>query len=207
MKKSIVIAGSLAQKPGRGGHTWVFLQYVLGFMKLGWDVLFLDRLEPDMCVGGTDAAVPVYRSKNAQYFLEVMDRFGLDGRYALLCNGGTTTLGLTRAQILARVSASAALINVMGFLQDDEILSAAPQRVFLDIDPGFGQMWHALGQHDAFRGHDAYVTIAANMGRPECAIPTCGLEWITTRQPIVVDEWPVANGSRSEEHTSELQSR
>ena len=48
--KSIVIAGSLAQKPGRGGHTWVFLQYLLGFRKLGWDVLFVDRLEPEMCV-------------------------------------------------------------------------------------------------------------------------------------------------------------
>ena len=33
--KSIVIAGSVAQKPGRGGHTWVFLQYLLGFRKLG----------------------------------------------------------------------------------------------------------------------------------------------------------------------------
>jgi Glycosyl transferases group 1 len=62
--------------------------------------------------------------------------------------------------------------------------------VFLDIDPGFGQMWQALGQHAAFRGHDAYVTIAENMGKPDCAIPTCGLEWITTRQPVVLDEWP-----------------
>ena len=43
--KSIVFAGSLAQKPGRGGHTWVFLQYLLGFRKLGWDVLFIDRLD------------------------------------------------------------------------------------------------------------------------------------------------------------------
>ena len=27
----------------------MFLQYLLGFRRLGWDVLFLDRLEPEMC--------------------------------------------------------------------------------------------------------------------------------------------------------------
>jgi hypothetical protein len=199
MKPSIVIAGSLAQKPGRGGHTWVFLQYLLGFKKLGWDVLFLDRLEPDMCVKETGARAPVQDSWNLSYFVDVMSRFDLHGSYALLCNGSngsTQTIGMSRAEILARVKASAALINVMGFLADDEILAAAPTRVFLDIDPGFGQMWQALGQHDAFRGHDAFVTIAENIGRPDCAIPTCGLDWITTRQPIVMDHWPEAIGPR-----------
>ena len=193
---SIVIAGSLAQKPGRGGHTWVFLQYVLGFLKLGWDVTFLDRLEPDMCVDQTGARATIEESENVRYFLDVMRRFGLEGRYGLLCDGGSRAIGLGRADILERVAASAALINVMGFLKDEEILAAAPRRVFLDIDPGFGQMWRDLGQHDAFHGHDAYVTIAENIGKRDCAIPDCGLEWVTTRQPVVIDEWPDAGGER-----------
>ena len=33
-----LVAGSVAQRPGRGGHTWVFLQYLLGLRELGWDV-------------------------------------------------------------------------------------------------------------------------------------------------------------------------
>jgi hypothetical protein len=78
----------------------------------------------------------------------------------------------------------------MGFLTDEEVLSRAPRRVFLDIDPGFGQMWHDLGLHDVFHGHDDYVTIGENIGRPGCSIPTCGLKWITTPQPIVLDYWP-----------------
>jgi hypothetical protein len=65
--------------------------------------------------------------------------------------------------------------------------------VFLDIDPGFGQMWQALGQHETFRGHDAHVTIAENIGKRDCPIPTCGLSWITTKQPVVIDEWPIAS--------------
>ena len=197
MKRSIAIAGSIAQKPGCGGHTWVFLQFLLGFRQLGWDVVFLDRLEPEMCGGDAAAPMKLERSPNVRYLCDVMHRFAFDGSYALFCNGGETTVGLSRAQALERVAASEALINIMGFLNDAEILAAAPTRVFLDIDPGFGQMWQALGLHQTFTGHDRYVTIAERIGKPTCAIPTCGLSWITTRQPVVLTEWaaaPVVNG-------------
>ncbi len=187
MKRSLAIAGSIAQKPGRGGHTWVFLQYLIGFRKLGWDVVFLDRLEPAMC--GVHAGGPLEESPHARYFRDVMHRFGFDGSYALLCDGGTRTVGLSRSQLLDRVAASDALINIMGYVDDGEVLGAAPMRVFLDIDPGFGQMWQALGLHETFSSHDRYVTIAEHIGKPTCTIPTCGLSWITTRQPIVLDEW------------------
>ena len=66
-------------------------------------------------------------------------------------------------------------------------------RVFLDLDPGFPQMWRELALRDALAGHDAYVTIAENIGKAGCTIPTCGLPWITTRQPIVLDEWPATD--------------
>src|SRR5436309_2475449 len=55
---SIVIAGSVAQKPRHGGHTWVFLQYLLGFRRLGWDVLFLDRLDPAASADAAGRACP-----------------------------------------------------------------------------------------------------------------------------------------------------
>ena len=41
---TIAIAGSIAQRPGRAGHAWVFLSYLLGFRDLGYEVLFIDRL-------------------------------------------------------------------------------------------------------------------------------------------------------------------
>lgn len=190
---SIAIAGSLAQKPGRGGHSWVFLQYLLGFRKLGWDVLFIDRLEPDMCIDEEGRRAVLGDSWNLRYLAEVMCRFGLDRRWAVLCDGGASTIGMSRQAVLEHVRSSQALIDVMGFLDDDEILAAAPMRVFLDIDPGFVQMWRELGLHDAFHGHDAYVTIAENIGQPWCDIPTCGLDWITTPQPIVLDQWPATS--------------
>jgi hypothetical protein len=65
--------------------------------------------------------------------------------------------------------------------------------VFLDIDPGFGQMWRELGLADVVAGHDAFVTIGENVGQPGCPVPTCGLDWTTTPQPVVLDHWPATS--------------
>lgn len=185
MSKTLAVAGSVAQRPDRGGHAWVFLQYLLGFQRLGFDVLFLDWLAPDMCDG------PVERSENVNYLAGVMERFGFSEAFCLLGKpSGEAIAGLPRAEAVRRTAQSAFLLNVMGYLDDEELLAAAPRRVFLDIDPGFGQMWCELGLTDIFRGHDVFVTIAENIGKPSCLIPTCGLDWIPTRQPVVLDFWP-----------------
>jgi len=125
-----------------------------------------------------------------------MTRAGFDGSWSLLLNEGS--IGLSRGEVIARTQTSLFLLNVMGFLKNRDILDAARRRVFLDIDPGFGQMWRELGLADVFAGHDCFVTIAENMGKPGCLIPTCGLHWLTTRQPVVLSEWPqqTGNGSR-----------
>src|SRR6185369_9756144 len=100
MRGLITIAGALAQKPGQGGHTWVFLQYLLGFKRLGWDVLFLDELQPAMCVDETGTGCSFDRSRNLRYFLEVMDRFGLRESCALIYNRGERFVGLSRAEVV-----------------------------------------------------------------------------------------------------------
>lgn len=195
MKKTIVIGGALAQKPGFGGHTWQFLQYLLGFKSLGWEVLFLDQLQPDMCVDAAGAECEVESSENVRYFYEVMKGFGLGDAFALMYDKGRRYFGLSKSQVLERLKHSAMLLNVMGFIDDEEILARAPRRVFLDTDPGFGQMWCALGLADLFRNHDDYVTIGENIGQPDCTIPTCGIDWITTPQPVALDHWPLVSGT------------
>jgi hypothetical protein len=190
--KRIVVGGSLAQKPGYGGHSWVFLQYLLGFRRLGWDVLFVDRLQPGMCHDRAGSPCSLSESVNLPYFSTVMEGFGLRDACALLDDEGRSIVGLPRDEVLERMRTSVLLLNVMGYITDEELLSSAPRRVFLDIDPGFGQMWREQGLHNAFEGYDDLVTIAENIGEPSCRIPTCGLDWITTRQPVVLSQWPAS---------------
>jgi hypothetical protein len=176
--------------PGRGGHEWVFLQYLLGFKGLGYEPLFIDHLTQDMSVDSHGRHSPARRATSVRWLRDVMRRAGLEESYTLLLDDGRETIGLPRRAMLDRVAHSPVLLNVMGFIRDDEVLATARERVFVDIDPGFGQIWRELGLADPFSGHDHFVTIAENIGEPGCGIPTCGLDWLTTRQPVNLDQWP-----------------
>lgn len=198
----VIVAGSLAQRPGYGGHAWVFLQYLLGFRRLGYGVLFLDWLEETMCRDRAGRPCAVEDSWNVQYLADVMRCAGLGDAWSVNCNQGARTLGLSREAVLGKAKGADLVLNVMGFLADGEILGLPRKRAFLDIDPGFGQMWQDLGLATVFGGHDAYVTIGENIGQPGCTIPTCGLQWIASPQPVVLEEWPVAAAANDAPFTS-----
>ena len=138
---TVIVAGSVAQRPGNGGHTWVFLQYLLGFRRLGWDVLLLDRLEPEMCVDAQGRPVRPSDSVNLAYLDRVLRALRARRPLGLLLRRRATALGRRATRCWTRSRRSALLLNVKGFLDDPEVLAAAPLRAFLDIDPGFAQMW------------------------------------------------------------------
>jgi hypothetical protein len=191
LREAVIVAGSVAQRPHHGGHAWVFLQYLLGFRRLGFDVLFVDRLDP-----GMDAD-----ESNVAFLAALMKRFGLAESWAVLLDGGREIAGRPRSEVVEMARRSVLLLNVMGYLDDDEILAAAPLRAFLDIDPGFGQMWHELGLADLFGGHDRHVTVGKGIGGRGCSIPTCGIDWITTLPPVELSEWP-RGGEHDDRFTS-----
>lgn len=192
----VVVAGSLAQRTGRGGHAWVFLQYLLGFSRLGHDVLFVDRLEPEMCTGAGGVPCSPERSRELRYLRDTMAAFGFADAFAAVVDGGSRSIGIERHSLLAWVRSADVVLDVMGYLRTQEVLDAAATKVFLDIDPGFTQMWCDLGLHDPRGSHDVYATFGANLGGASCAIPTCGIGWVTTRPPVVLDEWPVRGADR-----------
>lgn len=46
MAKRIMIAGALAHHPlGGAGYAWAFLQYVLGFRRLGFETYYVEHIE------------------------------------------------------------------------------------------------------------------------------------------------------------------
>jgi len=192
MRETVVVAGSVAQRPGRGGHAWVLLQYLLGFRRLGYEVLFLDRLSREMLPAGAEWPPP----RGVEWLRSTMASQGLEGDWCLLLDGGEagSAVGLSRREALERVRRATVVIDVMGFLADEEMLAAASRRVFLDIDPGFPQMWQELGLHRSFGDHDAYATVGLRVGLEGSSVPTCGVEWVRTPQPIVLEEWPATPG-------------
>ena len=159
----------------------MLLQYLLGFERLGFDVLFLDRL--------TDGMFDHSPGPNLAWVERVLGPVGLGECYSVDLGDGRTA-GRSRGQVLDRLRSCAFLLNIMGFVDDDELLAAAPLRVFLDIDPGFGQHWQALGLSDIFACHDRFITVGTAVGAAGCSVPACGLTWAPTLPPMVLEHWP-----------------
>jgi hypothetical protein len=191
---SVVVAVALAQSPARGGHAWVVLSYLLGFRRLGWRVVLVDRLPPEACIDGRGARVAPERSVGYGYARDVLERFGLLDSYYLLVDGQREPVGRRRADLRSELRHADFLLNVMGFLDDAELRGEAQRRAFLDIDPGFPQMWADLGLADVLDGHDAYLTVGTNIGLEGCPIPTLGRKWKAMLPPVVMEHWPAQTG-------------
>jgi hypothetical protein len=178
---TVLVAGALANKPGYGGEAWVRLSYLLGFRQLGLETSFVEEIERP-----NDAAVA--------YFAEVVERFGLAGSAALVDAQGEPLYG-------EPPEAADLLVNVSGNLRCEGLLRRARRRAYVDIDPGFTQFWRDQGAL-SLDGHDVHFTTGENIGRPECPIPTGGIDWRPTRPPVVLGEWPLAADGAQDRFTT-----
>jgi hypothetical protein len=178
----IVVSGMVAGVPGQGGASWSVLQYVLGFRRLGHDVYLI---EP---VAELDAA-------SDDYFHRLVAEFGLEGSAALVRAGTRDTAGLAYDELVRVAEGADVLVNVSGMLTDERLIEPIPVRIYLDLDPAFNQLWQAVSGIDMrFGAHTHFVTVGQSIGAPACTVPTCGLDWLPTLQPVVLERWPYANG-------------
>jgi hypothetical protein len=193
----ILVSGAIANKHGQGGATWTRLSWLLGLKKLGFDVFFVEEISGDACVDLAGSRVSFEASEHLRYFRRVVDRFDLGGSAALVYGSGEHVEGCTYRELLDIADASAVLVNISGHLSLDALLRRVGCRVYVDLDPGFTQFWHAEGRQETrLRGHDLYFTVGENIGTAECAIPTGGIQWRPVRQPIVLEHWPtIDNGT------------
>ncbi|MEX2658821.1 MAG: hypothetical protein WD232_03915 [Acidimicrobiales bacterium] len=173
-----IVAGAIASKAGNGGAAWTRLSWALGLARLGFDVHVVEQLG-----AGPDPA-------SEAWFAEIMGDFGLTGHSTLLRADGTTAVGLGRAALVELAATSALLVNISGHLADSAILNAAGTTVFVDLDPGYTQLWHADGTAP-LAPHDHWYTVGTLVGTSQCPLPTGGLPWRPTQQPVVLDDWPV----------------
>jgi hypothetical protein len=175
--ETIVVAGALAAKPGNGGEAWVRLSWVLGLRKLGFDAWLLEEVDAAAADAGRE------------FFLETVERHGLAER-AVLAEPGGTTGALARPDLGDLAAGALGLVNVSGNLRDPGLLGAFPRRAYVDLDPGFTQLWHAEGRlGDQLERHGTHFSVGLNLGAPDCRIPTAGLRWLPLPPPVLLDEW------------------
>jgi len=189
----ILLLGYIVRCPV-GGMTWHYLHYVVGLRQLGYDVYFIEDSDDYPCCYNptthvTDCA-PAYGLKYAE---NVFSRVGLGDRWAYYDAHSNCWHGPCADSALDLMRSADILINVSGSNRLRSWSLEVSTRILVDTDPAFSQIRN-LSDPDArarAEQHTDYFSFGENFGQPGCSIPDDGLPWKPTRQPVVMDAWPV----------------
>jgi hypothetical protein len=197
----VVVTGFVATYPV-GGVAWDYLQYLQGFHALGCEVLYLEDTgqwvyDPEAQTFTADLSANAHWLAAALAFLDP----ALARAWAVRGPDGTFH-GQDEAAVARFCAGADLLLNLSGSCWLREPYRAARVKAYVDTDPGYSQARIAAVDDgtadedtrfsvDLIRRHDVFFTLGENIGAPDCLIPTCGLTWLPTRQPIVLADWPV----------------
>ena len=191
---TVVVSGAVANKHRQGGSVWVRMSWAEALRRAGFDVLFVEQIDEQACVDSEGAPSSFEGSANLATFDRTMEDFGLDGSAALVCTDGPRVHGMDADDLMARAGEAELLVNLGGHLRWAPLLRLLRRRAFVDLDPGFTQIWHAEGRPLGIEEHELHFTVGMNVGTPRCPLPTNGVGWRPIRQPVMLDRWPQAGG-------------
>jgi hypothetical protein len=182
----IVVCGYAIRHPV-AGNMLAFFHYLLGFSKLGHQVVYLEESGwPQSCY---DPASQTYSDNplaGIQSFKDLLSRFGVNAKVSFINRETGKTYGLAWDDIKQVLTTADVLLNIGGVCWLPEF-KLCQQRALIDMDPFFTQ----VGKF-ATEGLEDYQTLfsyGVNIGKPGCSVPTNGRDWLPTVPPIVPEIW------------------
>jgi hypothetical protein len=158
---------------------------------VGAEVFVVDQLAPSHCVFEPGAERIYDNALNLGWFDAIVERAGLPGQAALIGEHGESLRGPGLGELQELAASADALVNLCGSLRFNNIKSRVRRRIYVDLDPGLTHLWLATGRPaPRVVDHHLHFTVGENVGRPGCPLPTGGISWHHTRQPVLLDEWP-----------------
>jgi hypothetical protein len=184
----IVVGGYIVGYP-LGGMTWHHLNYLLGLVDLGHDVIFLEDGAdlPPYDPAAFTSGDPTY---GLNYLRQTFDSVGLNIPFHY--RYGPNAWGLSIDDMDAALKSADLFIAVSG-VTPVAWRPRARRNLVIDTDPVFTQlrMRQDAAFLDYYRWFDAVGTFGKLIGTPASPLPTHGLKWIGTNQPIHLPAWPV----------------
>ena len=199
---TVVVSGAVANKHRQGGSIWVRMSWAEALRHAGFDVLFVEQIDEAACVDEAGAPACFEASANLATFDRTMHEFGFGGSAALVCPDGPRVHAMAVDDLLSRAAEAELLVNIGGHLRWETLLRRLPRRAFIDLDPGFTQIWHAEGRPLGVEDHDLHFTVGMNVGTARCPVPTNGVHWRPIRQPVMLDRWPEPDGDELSRFTT-----
>jgi len=204
----VVILGYIVRGP-LGGMAWHHLQYVMGAARLGHDVYFLeDSGDSRWCcydpVRHITDADPTFGLRFAS---DVFARNGFDARWAYYDAHTSRWLGPCADRVRDILATADLLLDLGAVNPVRPWFLDIPVRVLVDTDPVFTQVKHLTDREarDSASLHTAFFSFGENIATERSTIPQDGLPWKPTRQPIVLDAWPVRPGRPDGKFTTVMQ--
>jgi hypothetical protein len=192
-----VVAGAIVRWPV-GGLAWHHLQYVLGLARLGHDVAFIEDsgddpwecYDPSKGISGSD---PTF---GLDFIDRLFTRCGLGNRWAFHDAHRRHWFGPLADRAVRICETADVLLNLSEVNRLRPWIAGIPVRVLIDTDPVFNQIHHLTQPdfHTYASQHTAFFTFGENIARGTATVPADGFVWQPTRQPIVLDAWPVSDG-------------
>lgn len=188
----LVVLGMMGRCPF-GGQTWLYLNWLRGFARLGCDVYYVE----DDATWPYDPRVDSITddpSYAASYLQRVLERIGLGRSWAYRPRQRPgECYGMSEAALRRLFAECDALLNVCGATILDDDHRRARRRVYVETDPVTNQLELANGvvkTRDVLSDHDTIATYGENYGAPDCGVPLVGpFVYLKTRQPVDLELW------------------
>jgi hypothetical protein len=203
----IVVLGYLVRGP-LGGLAWHHLHYVAGLARLGHDVFFLeDSDDYESCYDPERGGMGKDPAYGLRFAADALGRLGLGGRWAYFDAHIGRWHGPGADDMRALCSTADVLMNVSGVNPLRPWSAEIPIRVLIDTDPVFTQVRHLTepATLHAAKQHTAFCTFGENLPGADSSVPDDGLPWLPTRQPLLLDAWPVTEGIPNGKFTTVMQ--
>ena len=191
MPRRVLIGVGIASYPlHAAGNTWSFLQWVLGFREIGWDVWMVEDVPLAKSIDANKQPCAPEVSANLAHWNNIVAEFGLEGRATLLFDGQSPQL----AETIAFAREADLFINISGHFQHRDILAGPRRRVYVDTDPAFTQIWAEVYKCEMhFDNHDIFVSIGQRLGQKDCRAPLAGRAWLPAAWPVAMEHWTLPN--------------
>ncbi len=159
------------------------MNWVKGLESLGWEVWITEHLTSDELEAPEAGRA---RSPQEEFWHETAAEFGLSDRQCLIIDGGSPNLAAFQ-EFCARADL---FLNYSGQFKLLDLLGGRMTKGYLDVDPGFTQLWvETCGTDMNFAGHDLFLTVGSNFRSPNLRLPRTSQEWIPLLAPVPGEYW------------------
>jgi hypothetical protein len=200
----IIVAGYFIRCP-LGGYAWQVVHYLLGLQALGYDTWFYeDTAYYDLAYNPHTDDLNTNYDAGITTLSTFFQQLGLGDRWVFVDTARGLEYGPGAGKVTALFHEADLLINLGDSNRIPLERRAGRPTIYIDLDPAYTQIKLTNG-NDQLRAfleeHQQLFTFGENIGTSRSPVPTGGMHWQPTRQPIAIDYWSQA-GPPKETYTT-----